>query len=274
MVFDASQGLIITNNHVIEHADELTVTFADGRELEARLVGADPDTDVALLKVPPGNLTAISVGNSDRLQVGDFVIIIGIPPPLGRSVTSGIISGLHRSDVGIARYENFIQTDAAIYPGNSGGALINLRGNLVGINIAHIAPSNANSGVGFAIPINMASNVADQILKYGRVRRGTLGITYADSTPVLKMHGMKLTALQSGPVIDKVDPGSVAERAGLRTGDIVTAVDGIRVRNSDELNSRMGLDWLGDTVELTVLRGGQPLVIHAVPTETGQAQSK
>ena len=183
VVFDAGQGLIITNNHVIDHADEITVTLADGRNLPAKRVGGDADTDIAVIKIAADNLTAILMGDSDQLEVGDFVLAIGNPLQLGQTVTSGIVSGLRRNNVGIERFEDFIQTDAAIYPGNSGGALVNVRGELVGINTAFAGTSNANPGVGFAIPINMARNVADQIVEFGEIRRGSLGITIDDPTP-------------------------------------------------------------------------------------------
>jgi len=172
VVFDADQGLIVTNNHVIDHADEITVTFPGGRTVPAKLVGRDADTDVAVVKVKADHLTAITFANSDQVEVGDFVLAIGNPFLIGQTVTAGIVGGLHRSNIGIEAQEDFIQTDAAIYPGNSGGALVNLRGELVGINTAFIGASNSNPGVGFAIPANMARNIVDQILEFGEVRRG------------------------------------------------------------------------------------------------------
>jgi serine protease DegQ len=171
VVFDADQGLIVTNNHVIDHADEISVTLPGGRTVPAKLVGRDADTDIAVVKVKGGNLTALSFADSDRLEVGDFVLAIGNPFMIGQTVTAGIVSGLHRHNIGIEAQEDFIQTDAAIYPGNSGGALVNLRGELVGISTAFIGASNSNPGVGFAIPANMARNIVDQILEYGEVRR-------------------------------------------------------------------------------------------------------
>src|SRR5262249_7774841 len=181
VIIDPQQGLIFTNNHVINGADDIIVTFADGREAPAKRVGSDPSTDVAVIKVQAENLTALSIGDSDGLEVGDFVLAIGNPHRIGQTVTSGIISGLHRTNVGIEKYEDFIQTDAAIYPGNSGGALVNLRGELIGINTAFIG-ATSNPGMGFAIPINMVRFIADQLLKYGEVRRGRLGITFDDPT--------------------------------------------------------------------------------------------
>ncbi len=176
VVFDAADGLIITNNHVVERAGELTVTFSDGRELRAILLGADRDTDLAVIKVKPDNLTSASFGDSDQLEVGDFVIAIGNPFQIGQTATSGIVSGLHRNNVGIEKIEDFIQTDAAIYPGNSGGALINLRGELIGINTAFIGSSKTNPGMGFAIPINMARTIVTKILEHGEAHRTRLGI--------------------------------------------------------------------------------------------------
>jgi len=177
-VIDAREGFILTNSHVIDGADEIAVTFTDGRELQAKRVGSDSSTDVAIIKVQAQELSAIPIGNSDRLEVGDFVLAIGNPFQIGQTVTSGIISGLHRNNLGIGQYEDFIQTDAAIYPGNSGGALTNLRGELIGINTAFIGTSNTTPGMGFAIPINLVRSITDQILKYGDVRRGRPGIMF------------------------------------------------------------------------------------------------
>jgi S1-C subfamily serine protease len=172
VVFDAGQGLIVTNNHVIDHADEITVTLPDGRSVPGKLIGRDAVTDVAVVKVKADRLTAISFADSDRVEVGDFVLAIGNPFLIGQTVTAGIVGGLHRTNIGIEAQEDFIQTDAAIYPGNSGGALVNLRGELVGINTAFIGATSSNPGVGFAIPANMARDIVDQILEYGEVRRG------------------------------------------------------------------------------------------------------
>jgi serine protease DegQ len=264
VVFDAGQGFIITNNHVIDHADEITVTLADGRNLPAKRVGGDADTDIAVIKVDAGNLTAISMGDSDQLEVGDFVLAIGNPLQLGQTVTSGIVSGLHRSNVGIERYEDFVQTDAAIYPGNSGGALVNLRGELIGINTAFVGASNINPGVGFAIPINMARSVADQILEFGEVRRGSLGITIDDSNPgVLRELKVPVAALPTGAVIVKVDGGSAGARAGLKSGDVVTELGKTAIRDSADLRNRMALLRVGEVAELSVMRDGKPMTIRA-----------
>jgi serine protease DegQ len=182
VVFDALRGFVITNSHIIDQADEITVKLTDGRALPARRVGADPETDVAVIQVRADGLTELPFGNSDHLEVGDFVFAIGNPQRIGQTVSAGIVSGLHRANVGLGAYEDFIQTDAAIYPGNSGGALLDLRGDLVGINTAFVAVGKNNPGMSFAIPINMARALVDQMLEFGDIRRGALGFTYDDLT--------------------------------------------------------------------------------------------
>ena len=269
VVIDAGQGLVITNNHVIDHAEEITVQLADGRELAATLVGGDPDTDIAVIKVPAENLTAIPIGNSDQIEVGDFVLAIGNPFLIGQTVTSGIVSGLNRTNVGLEQYENFIQTDAAIYPGNSGGALVNLRGELIGIDTAFVGATNSNPGMGFAIPINMARIVTDRILEMGDVRRGKLGITFEDPTSAL-VREFKFAAAPTTPIITKVEPGSPADLAGLKVGDVITDVAGTPVRDTPHLRTRLGLLWVGDTAELTVMHNGKPAVIRATITDQQQ----
>jgi serine protease Do/serine protease DegQ len=266
VVYDASQGLIITNHHVIDHADEITVTLTDGRVLTAKRAGSDPDFDLALIKVRSDNLPSIPFGDSSQLEVGDIVLAIGYPANLAQSVTSGIVGGLHRTNIGIEQHENFIQTDAAVYPGNSGGALVNVKGDLVGINTAFIGSTNTNPGVGFAIPVNMARIIADQILKYGDIRRGTLGITIEDPTPAA-LRDMKLTGPQSGAVITKVDRGSSGERAGLKSGDIVTKLGEREVINAGFLRTRIALLRIGETAELTILRDGKQSAIRAIIAE-------
>jgi len=273
VVIDANQGLIITNNHVIDRADEINVQLADGREVVAKLVGGDPDTDIAVIKIPAENLTAIVVGDSDQVEVGDFVLAIGNPFLIGQTVTSGIISGLNRTNVGIEQYENFIQTDAAIYPGNSGGALVNLRGDLIGINTAFIGATNSNPGMGFAIPINMARLVADHILETGDVRRGKLGITFEDSSPAL-VREFKFATPPTTPVITKVEAGSPADLAGLKAGDVVTDLGGTPVRDTSQLRTRLGLLWVGDSAELTVVRNGRPTVVRATIVDQQRSKSK
>jgi S1-C subfamily serine protease len=274
VVIDARAGLIVTNHHVIRSAQRITVRLADGRELDAEKVGGDPDTDVAIIKVEAGDMTAIQLGDSDSLEVGETVLAIGNPLRLGQTVTSGIGSGLHRSNVGIERYEDFIQTDAAIYPGNSGGALVNLQGHLVGINTAFIGASKANPGLGFAIPLKMVRAIVDQILEYGEVRRGGLGATLEDSTASLR-RDMKLPAQQKGAVIVKVDGQSTAAHAGLRSGDVVTAFDNTPVQDASHLRTGMALLRIGEVAELAVLREGRQIVIRLTMAQSGEyAKSK
>jgi len=266
VVYDASQGLIITNHHVIDHADEITVTLTDGRTLKAKRLGSDPDFDLALIKVQADNLPSIPFGDSSKLEVGDIVLAIGYPMNMAQSVTSGIVGGLHRTNIGIEQHENFIQTDAAVYPGNSGGALVNIKGDLVGINTAFIGSTNTNPGVGFAIPVNMSRIIANQILKFGDIHRGTLGITIEEPTPAV-IRDMKLTGPQSGAVITRVDHGSSGERAGLRSGDVVTKLGAEAVRNAPFLRTRIALLRIGETAELAILREGKPITIRAIMAE-------
>jgi len=263
VVYDANQGLIVTNHHVIDHADEITVTLTDGRVLNARRIGSDPDFDLAMIRVQAKDLPSIPFGDSSQIEVGDIVLAIGYPMNMGQSVTSGIVGGLHRTNIGIEQHENFIQTDAAVYPGNSGGALVNISGDLVGINTAFIGSTNTNPGVGFAIPVNMARIIAEQILKFGDIHRGTLGIAIEDPTPAV-LRGMNLAGPQSGAVITKVDTGSAGARAGLKSGDVVTEVGGVKVRNAPFLRTRIALLRIGEAAELAILREGKPMTIRAI----------
>ena len=270
VVYDAQRGLIVTNNHVLEHANVITVALTDGRVLKAKRVGGDPDFDLAVISVAAERLTAIAFGDSRQLQVGDFVLAIGYPANIGQSVTSGIVSGLHRSNIGIEEFENFIQTDAAIYPGNSGGALIDLQGDLVGINTAFVGATNSNPGVGFAIPVNMARIIADQIIEAGEIRRGTLGITIDDPTPDV-IRELKMSAPGGCAVVVKVNPRSSGARAGLKSGDIVTEIGDRPVRDAAFLRNRLALLRIGDVAELAVLRDGKPLKIRATVAEPDQS---
>jgi S1-C subfamily serine protease len=262
VIIDARQGLVVTNHHVIDRAEEITVQLSDGREVAGKLVGTDPDTDIAVVKVAAENLTAVPAGNSGGVEVGDFVLAIGNPFLIGQTVTSGIVSGLNRNNVGLEPVEDFIQTDAAIYPGNSGGALVNLRGELIGINTAFVGASTANAGMGFAIPVNMARIVIDRIVETGDVRRGKLGITFEDATPAL-VRDFKLGTTPATPIVTKVEAGSPADLAGLKAGDVVTELAGAPVRDTADLRTRLGLLWLGDAAELTVVRNGKPVVVRA-----------
>jgi Do/DeqQ family serine protease len=254
VIVDAAQGYVLTNGHVVENATRIEVTTKDNRRLTAKLIGTDTDTDVAVLQIPAGNLTALPIGDSDRLQVGDFVLAIGNPFGLGQTVTSGIVSALGRSGLGIEGYEDFIQTDASINPGNSGGPLVNLEGECVGINTAILAPGGGNIGIGFAVPINMARRVMEQLIRYGEVKRGRIGVAIQDLTPDLAQ--AMNTTHTTGAVIARVDPASPAERAGLKSGDLVVALDGVAVRSGTQLRNMIGLTRIGSEVELTVDRRG------------------
>jgi Do/DeqQ family serine protease len=254
VIIDAARGYVLTNSHVVDNANRIEVTTKDNRRFTAKLIGRDTATDIAVLQIPAENLTAVPIGNSDRLQVGDFVLAVGNPFGLGQTVTSGIVSALGRTGLGIEGYEDFIQTDASINPGNSGGALVDLQGRLVGINTAILAPGGGNIGIGFAVPINMARDVMDQLTRYGEVRRGHIGVAIQDLTPDLA-RALGTTHTQ-GALIARVEPGSAAQHAGLRSSDLVVAVNGTPIHNASELRNRVGLAQIGDDIELTVDRGG------------------
>jgi serine protease Do/serine protease DegQ len=254
VIVDATRGFILTNNHVIKDAEQILVTLKDRRQFPAKLVGTDPGTDIAVLQISAPNLVALRIGDSDALQVGDYVLAIGNPFGIGQTVTSGIVSALGRSGLSVEGYEDFIQTDASINPGNSGGALVNLRGELIGINSAIIGPSGGNVGIGFAVPTAMAKAVMDQIVRYGEVRRGRLGIEMADVTQEVQRK-LKLPSLDGALLVD-VENGSPAERAGLREGDVITALNGRPLRGHSDLRARLGLTPIGEEVEMTVVRPG------------------
>ncbi len=272
VVVDAGKGYILTNNHVIDKAEEIEVTLRDGRKKKAKLVGSDPATDIAVIRVKPDGLTALPFANSDQLRVGDFVVAIGNPFGLGQTVTSGIVSALGRAGLGIEGYEDFIQTDASINPGNSGGALVNLRGELVGINTAIFSQSGGNIGIGFAIPINMAHEVMLQLIEHGRVERGVLGVQVQDLTPELAQ-AFSIPE-QRGVVISAVVPGSAAEKAGLKTGDIIIAINGRAVDDSMDVRNTIGLIRVGSRVELKILRDGKERIIRATIGEERHAEIK
>jgi len=255
VVLDAGRGLVLTNNHVVEKADQIRVTLHDGRRLEAQLIGADAETDIALLRIPSENLQDVSLADSDQLRVGDFVVAIGSPFGLSQTVTSGIVSALGRSGLGIEGYEYFIQTDASINPGNSGGPLVNLRGELVGINTAILAPNGGNVGIGFAIPANMVRQIADQLQRYGEVRRGRIGFSFQNLTPDLA-EALNVQP-RSGAVIAEVEAGSTAEQAGLLPGDVVSALNGRPISNAAELRMQLAMLSIGDSVDLELVRDGR-----------------
>jgi serine protease Do/serine protease DegQ len=265
VIVDADSGYILTNNHVIENADEIVVTLRDGRELEATLVGTDPDSDVAVVQVSAENLVAINWGDSDKLRVGDFVVAIGNPFGLGQTVTDGIVSALDRSGLGIERFENFIQTNAQINPGNSGGALVDLNGHLIGINTAIIGPAGGNVGIGFAIPSVMARQIMQQLIQHGEVRRGRLGIAMQDiNAELARAFGLQQ---QRGVVISQVEVNSPADKAGLRAGDIVTEVNGRVVRSAADMTNVIGLQRIGQVVAMKILRDARVVNVKAVIDE-------
>lgn len=255
VIIDAKKGYVITNNHVISDADKILITLIDGQEYEAELIGSDQQSDIALLKVDAKDLVGIEFADSDQLQVGDFAIAIGNPFGLGQTVTSGIISALGRSGLNVENLENFIQTDAAINSGNSGGALIDLEGKLVGINTAILGPGGGNIGIGFAIPANMVKNLTDQILEYGEVRRGVLGVMGSELTSDLaRTFGYKS---QHGAFVSQVIEGSAAEKAGLAAGDIIISIDGKPVRSFGELRAKVATMGANKTVTLGLFRDGK-----------------
>ena len=274
VIVDAAKGYVLTNNHVIRQAERIVVTLKDRRQFPAKLVGTDPGTDVAVLQIPAQNLTALRFGDSDALQVGDYVIAIGNPFGIGQTVTSGIVSALGRSGLSPEGYEDFIQTDASINPGNSGGPLINLRGELIGINTAILGPGG-NIGIGFAIPSNMARAVMAQIERFGEVRRGRLGIAMEDLTAAAAKKAGVSTL--EGALIASVQPGSPAEKIGLRQNDVIVALNGRPVRSAAELRARLGLTPVGEEVELRILRGNETRNIKtkiAPPQEVAEGQGR
>ncbi|OHE81922.1 MAG: heat-shock protein [Lysobacterales bacterium GWF1_69_6] len=266
VVVDAERGLVLTNHHVIENADAVSVPLADGRTLEAEFIGSDPDTDVAVIRIPAEDLVAIPLADSSRLRVGDFVVAVGNPFGLGQTVTSGIVSAVGRSGLQGLGYQNFIQTDASINPGNSGGALVNLRGELVGINTASFNPRGSaagNIGLGFAIPVNLADEVKRQLLAYGEVRRGSLGVDSEDLSPRLAEQ-LGLPDNQRGALVTRVYRGSPAEAAGVRPGDLVVAANGERVYGAQSLRNLEGLLPVDKPVALDLLRDDRRLSVQAV----------
>lgn len=255
VIIDSRRGFVVTNNHVVEKSEEIQVKLKDGRAVRAKLIGRDPPTDIAVLQIDADHLTALPLGESDRLRVGDFVVAIGNPFGLGQTVTSGIVSALGRTGLTSEGYEDFIQTDASINPGNSGGALVNYQGELIGINTAIIGPSGGSVGIGFAVPVNIVRSVMEQIIEHGQVQRGRLGVALQDLTADMA-ESLRLDNLE-GALIAQVQQGSPADRAGLRAGDVVIAVDGRPVHNATELRNRIGMTAAGTPMELQVNNKGR-----------------
>ncbi|MDH3350766.1 MAG: DegQ family serine endoprotease [Gammaproteobacteria bacterium] len=255
VIIDAKRGYILTNHHVVENADEIQISLIDGEIHDAEVVGSDAATDIALLKVEADGLTDMPIGDSDRVRVGDFVLAIGNPFGLGHTVTSGIVSALGRTGISRNGYEDFIQTDASINPGNSGGALVNMRGELVGINSAIISRSGGNVGIGFAVPTEIASSIMRQILDFGEVRRGLLGVTIqpidAEVAEALN------AAVDRGALITEIVPGSAAEEAGLKVDDIIVGIDDKPISDASELRNTIGLMGSGENVRIKYIRDGK-----------------
>ena len=261
VIIDAEKGYIVTNNHVIDNADKITVELNDGREYQAKLIGKDPQSDIALLKIDDAKkLTAIKLADSDKIRVGDYVVAIGNPFGIGQTVTSGIISALARSGLSMNGFENFIQTDASINQGNSGGALVNLNGELVGINTAIIAPSGGNVGIGFAIPSNMVNNLTSQIIEYGEVKRGVLGIKGNELTSdIAKAFDLEV---QKGAFVSEVMDDSAAKDAGIKSGDVIISMDGKPVDSFAELRAKIATTGAGRTVKLGLIRDGKEISVE------------
>lgn len=265
VIIDAANGLVVTNHHVIEQARRVVITLQDRRAFDAKFIGSDDQTDIALLQIEAEGLTDLTLANSDLLRVGDFVIAIGNPFGLGQTVTTGIVSALGRNELDIVSAEDFIQTDASINPGNSGGALIDLEGNLVGINTAIISPATGGSGIGFAIPTNMVQIIANQLIEYGDIRRGSFGLQIAPITADL----VKVLELptSAGVVVTEVFPGSGASQANMQINDVIIAFNGKPITNNADLVTSIALLRIGQKFELTVIRSGKQMQIEGVVQE-------
>jgi serine protease Do/serine protease DegQ len=265
VIVDAENGYILTNHHVVENADKIQISLINEVSLDAVVIGSDAATDIAVIKVDPQNLVELPIGSSDDVEVGDFVIAIGNPFGLGHTVTSGIISALGRTGISSNGYEDFIQTDASINPGNSGGALVNMHGELIGINSVIISRTGNNVGIGFAVPSEIARSIMRQILDFGEVRRGLLGVTI---TTIDEESAKALGAeVDSGALVSNIEPGSAAEEAGLQVDDIITRVDDKKIDNSRELANAIGLKGSGEEIGIEFVRDGTS---HSVTATLGQ----
>lgn len=271
VIIDAAKGYVVTNNHVVDNATTIKVQLSDGRKFDAKVVGKDPRSDIALIQIQdPKNLSAIKLADSDALRVGDYTVAIGNPFGLGETVTSGIVSALGRSGLNVENYENFIQTDAAINRGNSGGALVNLNGELIGINTAILAPDGGNIGIGFAIPSNMVKNLTSQMVQYGQVKRGELGILGTELNSELAK-AMKVDA-QRGAFVSQVMPNSSAAKAGIKAGDVITSLNGKPISSFAALRAEVGSMPIGSKVTLGLLRDGKPVNVSLELQQSSQNQ--
>lgn len=271
VIIDAAKGYVVTNNHVVDNATKINVKLSDGRSYEAKVIGKDPRTDIALLQLKDAkNLTAIKIADSDQLRVGDYTVAIGNPYGLGETVTSGIVSALGRSGLNVENYENFIQTDAAINRGNSGGALINLNGELIGINTAILAPDGGNIGIGFAIPSNMVKNLTSQMVEFGQVKRGELGIMGTELNSELAK-AMKVDA-QKGAFISQVLPKSAAAKAGIKAGDVIVSMNGKAINSFAGFRAEIGTLPVGSKMTLGLLRDGKPVNVEVTLEQSSQTQ--
>ena len=261
VIIDAAKGYVLTNNHVIEGADDISVTLHDGSSLKAQLVGSDPDTDIAVIQIPAEHLAALPLADSSQVRVGDFVVALGNPFGVGQSASSGIVSGLNRTGLGGRGYQNFIQTDASINPGNSGGALVNLRGELVDINSQIFSTSGGSNGIGFAIPSDLAKQVMGQLIATGSVKHGTLGVQTQDLTPEIAQ--MLDAPPGQGAAVTRVDTDSAAAAAGLKAGDVIVQLNGKPIHGANDLHNAEGLAPIGSNIELALLRDGKPLMLTA-----------
>lgn len=271
VVIDATKGYVVTNNHVVDNATTIKVQLSDGRKFDAKVVGKDPRSDIALIQIQaPKNLTAIKLADSDALRVGDYTVAIGNPFGLGETVTSGIVSALGRSGLNVENYENFIQTDAAINRGNSGGALVNLNGELIGINTAILAPDGGNIGIGFAIPSNMVKNLTSQMVEFGQVKRGELGIMGTELNSELAK-AMKVDA-QRGAFVSQVMPNSSAAKAGIKAGDVITSLNGKPISSFAALRAQVGTMPIGSKISLGLLREGKPVTVSLELQQSSQTQ--
>lgn len=272
VIFDADKGLIITNAHVVKHSKSIVVTLKDGRRYLAKLIAKDDDYDIAILHINATHLVSLPFANSDDVKVGDFVTAIGSPYGLSQTVTSGVVSAVNRSHPQIEGYQSFIQTDAPINPGNSGGALVNMQGQLIGINTAMVAPTDGSIGLGFSIPSNMVQAVVEQLLKYGKVERGVLGVLVQNITPSLS-EAMNLGETK-GALVSEVLPGTPAETAGIKVQDVITKIDAHVIASADQLRNTLGLIRPSTTIALTIMRDHQVIILKAVVGDPKKIEEK